>query len=82
MMDFNGADENRVVKELKKIVGALNARGLGDDINNPVLIKLATLETDVKHMQASFKEMKTMLWGVVAGILAIVVKMVLEGAVR
>lgn len=82
MADFNCADENRVVKELKKIVGALNARGLGDDINNPVLIKLATLETDVKHMQASFKEMKTMLWGVVAGVLAIVIKMVLEGAVR
>lgn len=67
---------------MKKIVGALNARGFGDDINNPVLIKLATLETDVKHMQASFKEMKTMLWGVVAGVLAIVIKMVLEGAVR
>lgn len=82
MADFNCANDNKVVKELKKIVGALNARGLGDDINNPVLIKLATLETDVKHMQASFKEMKTMLWGVVAGVLAIVIKMVLEGAVR
>lgn len=82
MTDFNCANDGKVVKELKKIVGALNARGLGDDINNPVLIKLATLETDVKHMQASFKEMKTMLWGVVAGVLAIVIKMVLEGAVR
>lgn len=81
-MTFNDADENTVVKELKKIVGALNARGLGDDINNPVLIKLATLETDVKHMQASFREMKTMLWGVVAGVLAIVIKMVMEGAIR
>lgn len=81
MTDFNGADESKVVKELKKIVGALNARGLGDD-NNPVMIKLATMEAEVKHLQASFKEMKTMLWGVVAGVLAIVVKMVMEGAIR
>lgn len=80
-MNLNGADESTVVKELKKIVGALNARGLGDD-NNPVMIKLATMEAEVKHLQASFKEMKTMLWGVVAGVLAIVVKMVMEGAIR
>lgn len=79
--DFSDADESKVVKELKKIVGALNARGLGDD-NNPVMIKLATLEADVKHLQAGFRELKTMLWAVVAGVLGLILKMVIEGAVR
>lgn len=81
MAEFRDSEENQLVKELKKIVGALNARGLGDD-NNPVMVKLAMLETEVKHLQASMRETRNALWGVAAGVLAVVIKMVLEGAVR
>ena len=66
---------------LRKIVGALNAGGGSPDIA-PVMVKLAILEADVKHLQGSMKDIKTALWGLAASVLGLVANMVMEGALR
>lgn len=72
---------DKVNDTLRKIVGALNSGSGSVDIA-PVMIKLATLETDVNYLKAGMKEIKTALWGLAASVLGLVAKMVIEGALR
>jgi len=65
-----------VIEELRALRGALNAKSFADE--NPVLVEIATLKTQMQHMQAGMKELKTSLWGIAAGVLGLVIKMVIE----
>lgn len=79
-MNSEEAKLDLINETLKKLVGAANATG-GADMSG-VMIKLATLETDVKYIQASMKDLKMALWGLAAGVLALVAKIVIEGAFK
>lgn len=79
-MDFDRENSNfsGVIDELRALRGALNAKGFGEE--NPVLVEIATLKIQVQHLQSSVKELKNALWGVAAGILTLIIKMVVEGS--
>ncbi len=82
-MSINNEDAklDLINETLKKLVGSINASGGSADLSS-VMVKLATLETDVKYIQGSMKDLKMALWGLAAGILALVAKMVIEGAFK
>lgn len=79
-MDFERENSNfgGVIDELRALRGALNAKGFGEE--NPILVEIATLKIQVQHLQGSIKELKTSLWGIAAGVLALIIKMVVEGS--
>ena len=66
---------------LKKLVDSMNAGNGAPDLSS-VMVRLATIETDIKYIQCSMKDLKMALWGLAAGILALVAKMVIEGAFK
>ncbi len=70
------ASYDRLVEELRALRGVLNAKSFGDE--SPVLVDIATLKTQMQHVQTSMKELKTALWGIAAGVLGLVIKMVIE----
>jgi hypothetical protein len=67
-----------MAEELRALRGSLNARGFGED--NPVLVEITTLKVQMHHLQSSVKELRAALWGIAAGVLALVIKMVVEGS--
>lgn len=67
-----------LIGELRALRGALNARGFTPD-ESPILVEIATLKTQVQHLQTSIKELRTALWGLAAGVLCMVIKIVVEG---
>jgi len=71
-------DMDKLVETLRGIMGALNSRGVGDD--NPVLVEIATLKIEVRHLRASLAELKRMLWGLAAGVFGLIIKMIIEGS--
>ena len=82
-MNINSEDAklDLINETLKKLVGSINASSSGADLSG-VMVKLATLETDVKYIQGAMKDLKTALWGLAAGVLGLVAKMVIESALR
>lgn len=82
-MSINNEDAklDLINETLKKLVGSINASSGSADLSS-VMVKLATLETDVKYIQGSMKDLKMALWGLAAGVLGMVAKMVLEGAFK
>ena len=79
-MSFDKENSNTggIINELRALRGALNAKGFGED--HPVLVEIATLKVQVQHLQSAVKELKNALWGVAAGILTLIIKMVVEGS--
>ena len=67
-----------VINELRKLRGLLNVKGSEDE--SLVLVEITTLKVQVQHLQSSIKELRTALWGIAASILALVIKMVVEGS--
>lgn len=84
-MDFDKLDERNIgieglIGEMRALRGALNARAFSDESSlHPVLVEIATLKTQVQHLQTSIRELRTALWGLAAGVLAMVIKIVVEG---
>lgn len=77
-LDKENSNAGGIIEELRALRGALNAKGFGED--NPVLVEIATLKVQVQHLQSSIKDLRTSLWGIAAGILALIIKMVVEGS--
>jgi hypothetical protein len=69
---------DRLIEELRSLRGALNAKTFGDD--NPVLIEIATLKTQVQHLQGSIRDLRMCLWGIAAGVFGLIIKMVIEAS--
>ena len=76
-LDERNVSLEGLIGELRALRGVLNAKGFGDE--SPVLVEIATLKTQVQHLQASIKELRTALWGLAAGVLCMVIKIVVEG---
>lgn len=79
-MEDMGTEEklDRINDSLRKLVGAINAASTGKE-EGPLMVKLAIVEADVKHLQVAMKDIKTALWGLAGGVLGLVIKMVMEG---
>lgn len=71
-------DMDKLIETLRGIVEALNSRAFGDE--NPVLVEIATLKIEVRHLQSTIREMRMTLWGIAASLIGIILKMVLEGS--
>ncbi len=78
MAEHECANCNGIVDELRALRGALNAKGFGEE--NPVLVEIATLKIQVQHLQSSMKGLQAALWGIAAGVFALIIKMVVEGS--